>query len=274
MALLFAGGPQACAGHDPAKLIVAGTIPARAVERIEAQAAMAWPAVRSVVMGNWLVRLSDGYTKRANAASAIGAGARLGAVLPAIEAVYAAHGRPALFRLTSLADPDADALLAAAGYAACDPSVVMVARGTGDTGGDCRIAPRPDSTWLALSASIAGHGPMEAAAHAALLNRIVQPACFATVFAGETAVGVGIGVAGDAMVGLFALAVAPGHRRGGHGRAIVACLRRWADTIGARSVWLQVADDNGAAIALYAAMGFTAAYRYHYRVAPGAPMTG
>ena len=115
----------------------------------------------------------------------------------------------------------------------------------------------------------------QASAHAALLARIDRPTGFATVFDDHgAAVAQGLAVADRAMVGLFDLAVVPAQRGRGHGRALVAGLRRWGDTMGARTAWLQVSAANTRAIALYAAAGFAAAYRYHYRVAAGAPTAG
>src|SRR5256885_9226449 len=52
-------------------------------------------------------------------------GARLDALLPQIEAFYERQGLPAIFRLSPLASPEADAQLAQAGYLLADPSLVM-----------------------------------------------------------------------------------------------------------------------------------------------------
>ena len=254
--------------------MIAGPLAARTIERIESHSALAWPAVGSIVVGDWLVRLSDGYTKRANAASAIRAGAVLGDALRAIEAICAAHGQPAQFRLTPLADPSCDMLLAAAGYIACDASTVMIAAAGGSADLRVTIDRQPSTDWLALSSSIAGRDSAHAVAHAALLARIDRPAGYATVVDRGAAVGVGIGVVADGMIGLFDLAVASGHRGRGHGRALVAALRDWGRAQGGATAWLQVADANIGAISLYAAMGFTAAYPYRYRVAAGAPTAG
>jgi ribosomal protein S18 acetylase RimI-like enzyme len=44
-------------------------------------------------------------------------------------------------------------------------------------------------------------------------------------------------------------------------------MERWAATVGARGVYLQVEADNEAALALYAKRGLHVAHSYHYRSA-------
>jgi N-acetylglutamate synthase len=77
---------------------------------------------------------------------------------------------------------------------------------------------------------------------------------------------VGIAVDRDDLVGLFCLAVDPGRRRGGLGTALVRALLAGAS---AGTAYLQVEERNAAAISLYKRLGFTEAYRYCHRVAPG-----
>lgn len=66
-------------------------------------------------------------------------------------------------------------------------------------------------------------------------------------------------VAGEAEI--LTLAVHPEARRLGLGRALVQSAAATARGLGAEAFWLEVAIDNKAAIALYAATGFEAAGR-------------
>lgn len=58
--------------------------------------------------------------------------------------------------------------------------------------------------------------------------------------------------------GLFSMWVAPGARRFGVGRALIAAVLEWARAAGFARVYLDVGDHNDGAIALYARMGFRA----------------
>ena len=136
------------------------------VARLEQRSFNAWPAVRTAVMDGWLLRSSGGYTKRANSANAVQAGALLdGGLLQAIEAWYARQQLPAIFRLSPLADGQCDALLAARGYALVEPSRFLLRYGTP---ADCQlpavhVEPRCTPAWLtgyAQASGLAGSAPM------------------------------------------------------------------------------------------------------------------
>lgn len=71
------------------------------------------------------------------------------------------------------------------------------------------------------------------------------------------------GIAGSVMVGfdghrgwVYYLAVAPDARRAGHGRALMAAAEAWLAARNAPKIQLMVRDDNHAASAFYAALGF------------------
>ena len=68
---------------------------------------------------------------------------------------------------------------------------------------------------------------------------------------------------------LLTLAVSPERRRLGLGRRLVDAFRQAARDAGAHSAFLEVAADNTAALALYAATGWTAAGRRRNYYAPG-----
>ena len=67
---------------------------------------------------------------------------------------------------------------------------------------------------------------------------------------------------------ILSLGVLPGHRRAGAGRALLASIRLEAQRRGIEGIVLEVAVDNTAARALYAACGFTEVGRrrnYYHR---------
>lgn len=95
------------------------------------------------------------------------------------------------------------------------------------------------------------------------LKRVMDGPCTFTLEAGHDEDPCGFivvrAVAGEAEI--LTLAVHPDARRQGLGRALVQEAATTAQTLGAEAFWLEVAIDNAAAIALYAAAGFEVAGR-------------
>lgn len=93
---------------------------------------------------------------------------------------------------------------------------------------------------------------------------------FATVpgAAGEPPAAIGRCVVDGRWAGFAAVEVDPALRRQGLATEVMAALARRALDEGASAAWLQVEDDNEAARALYAGLGFAAHHAYHHYRAP------
>ena len=90
---------------------------------------------------------------------------------------------------------------------------------------------------------------------------------FASV-SGETGLlGVGRGVVDEGWLGVTAVTVTGSARRRGVGRHLMRGLAQWATGLGARQAYLQVAEENAPALAMYDRLGFVTHHRYHYRTA-------
>ena len=237
------------------------------IRALEERAFNAWPSRRTVLCNGWVLRLSDGYTKRANSVSALQPHGAFADVRETAEALYARHNLPAIFRLSPLAQPEADRALDVAGYALFDPSSVLVMN-LSETGAapDVEIAEAPSPAWLDGFAAANGIAAVQRPIHDRMVSSIAVPAGFATLRENGAPVGFGLAVCERGAVGLFDIVIAPAERNRGMGRALTNALLQWGRRSGARTAYLQVRDQNAAARRLYAALGFQEAYRYHYRV--------
>jgi GNAT superfamily N-acetyltransferase len=74
----------------------------------------------------------------------------------------------------------------------------------------------------------------------------------------------GVAAYADDWVGFRSVHVSPDHRRAGLALAVMAALVEWGAEQGARTAYLQVLGDNGAALELYAGLGFTTHHSYRY----------
>jgi ribosomal protein S18 acetylase RimI-like enzyme len=238
----------------------------------------AWPALRSEVVGNWVLRASDGYTKRANSANALcdsrassgnaGEAPKLDFrdVVTEAERFYAANRQPTVFRITPLAKPEADAVLAAAGYEFLDSCKTMIAPLDGaQTSAGIQIDLQPSPAWLDAAAATKGIDLNRRTAHDLIIQSVRRPAAFATATLAGAPAGFGLAVLERGAIGLFEIAVQPEYRSRGLGRELTRALMGWGQSQGATAAYLQVLDANRPAIKLYESLGFRAAYSYHYR---------
>lgn len=247
-------------------------VDAARVRALETAMMTAWPALETAFVAGWVVRASNGYSRRANSASALFPPAPLDdATIDALVATLAAMGVVPCFRISPLAGAHADRRLAARGYALSVPTLTLsgpLPDGAPETtpGVVVRRDPAPSPAWIAANA--AGYGGEKANADhlAAIVGRIRAPACFATLAAEGEDVAWGIGVVVDGRLALQDLVVRPDVRGRGHGRRLVDTLLAFGRARGASEAFLQVREDNAIARALYARRGFATAYAYHHRV--------
>jgi GNAT superfamily N-acetyltransferase len=100
-------------------------------------------------------------------------------------------------------------------------------------------------------------------------SRVVLTEEGATATAAIPGAARGVAACADDWVGFRSIEVAPGHRRRGLGRVVMASLLAWGAERGATTGYLQVLGDNQPALAMYASMGFRTHHAYAYVVPPG-----
>ena len=258
-------------------------VPASAAEilALEEIAALGWRAPASHWLGRWLLRAAGGWTGRANSVLPLGPpGLPLDEALAQVTAWYAAHGLPARIALPlPVREPLGRALLSR-GWVAYNPSQVLtgtvatVLAATAPSGSESGAAPgrasdlgldvildtAPSSEWLAAYHYRGAALPPTAVE---VLTGADRPV-FASVRDGGAVVAVARAVVDAGWAGLTAVEVAPTHRRRGLALVMMRALAGWARAAGAERIWLQVADDNAAAHALYRRLGFGLHHRHRY----------
>jgi ribosomal protein S18 acetylase RimI-like enzyme len=244
------------------------------IDELEVIAAKGWRAPEEEWLGGWLLRAAQGFTGRANSALAAGdPGIPLAKAVSAVRRWYAERELPAMiavpYPLGRPADGATDRFLGQRGWGIrADPAVVMTAPAVAVA--RPRLAervdlhPEPSQTWLDHYHYRGQRLPP--VARQLLLSAPSQ--AFASIRHDGAIVAIGRVAVADGWGGLTAVEVDPGHRRTGLATAITAALAAAAAAQGAASLYLQVAEGNQAARALYAGMGFTEHHGYHYRVAP------
>ncbi|WP_306223562.1 GNAT family N-acetyltransferase [Bosea beijingensis] len=230
----------------------------------------AWPALSTLIVGDWVLRFANGYSGRANSATPLSYGAELdGTMLDLIEELYRADGLIPAIRLTPLvADATRTAVLER-GYRIKDQSFGQIAPVAGfspSEEAELQIEARPSQEWIAGAAALQSGNKTHAGNLAAIIEKVRLPAGFATWLVEGEAVAFGMSVAERGMAEIGLICVQPGHRGHGYGRRIVRGLMGWAAAMGCHSAYLQVERSNAVAINLYGSLGFRELYQYETRI--------
>ena len=237
--------------------------------RVEEACLNAWPALREVLFGGWVLRLSGGLTRRANSANPLGferAGAE--ALVSGCEALYLHNRQPTIFRLPSLVGPGIDEHLAARGYSSEGLSLVLYAelgaiQGVRDPA--VRLSSRPTKEWFAAMAALQGHTGRQARLYREIVGALAIPAAFAALIDDDGTAALAFGAIHYGIIC---------YEFGRHRPAAAAprlCAtdhrhsRRLGQGTGATAACLEVEAANAPAVALYHRLGFREIYRYHYR---------
>jgi N-acetylglutamate synthase len=246
------------------------------IRHLEELSLNAWPAARQALFDGWVLRFSDGYTRRANSVNPLYPGHfDLEEKIDQCERMYRSTGLPTVFKLTDASEPrELDSILGSRGYA-LEASTSVQTLALSEFTIEGQLFSRPDllcfdsvnETWLD---ALAGFSPSAASRRGLLyrmLSSIAPPARFAMALHDGRPVSLGMAVADQGHVGLFDLVTDPHHRRRGHARRLLVSLLSWArHTHHTGRAYLQVVLDNLPAIALYAEAGFREHHRYAYRV--------
>ncbi|MFF3262827.1 GNAT family N-acetyltransferase [Streptomyces sp. NPDC002932] len=245
--------------------------PAASFGELARVCARAWQPVESEPLGDWLLRASAGFTRRANSVLPLGdPGVPLGTALARVRQWYADRGLVPYVQTATGAEGTQEELCAAlesAGWRREVTAEVRIAAlaPIGDLAAEVsrvRLSRAVDAAWLSRYQRFESPGPEVRAVLGS-----GPSVWFATVpgDGGDAApAAIGRCVVDGRWAGFMAVEVAPEHRRRGLATAVMTALARQAMDEGASAGWLQVETENEGARALYDGMGFATHHRYHH----------
>jgi ribosomal protein S18 acetylase RimI-like enzyme len=240
---------------------------------IEAAGANAWPALHQQYYDGWMMRFSNGYTKRANSIYINHPSTLpLGTKLEVCRGRYAAHNLPTIFRVTTISpEPELDDYLKNHYFRGASQTKVMscpINQSANNNAPKSVISSLPLAEWLSLFYSLSEYSPEYWQTHYAILSKIERQVVFLGLSSNGRVIACGMGVLDGDYFGLFSLLTAVKYRNQGFGAEILAALMNWASENGAAFAYLQVQADNSPALHLYQKYQFKPVYEYWYRIQP------
>ncbi len=230
-------------------------------------------------LDGWLVRYLPGKARRARCVNAVAIGRLpLDDKLALVAEVYREADLPMIFRLSRFTQPPSlDAELSARGYQRVDSTRVMVAAQLPTAAvrhlpAGCHWAALNGSAFAAAVGALRASPEAHCQSHALRLQHSPVPYQGYVIRrdADGTVLACGQFAREADLVGLYDVFTLESAR--GQGLASLLCERMLSIFAlqGAKTAYLQVDSDNGAALKVYRQLGFADAYGYHYREAPAA----
>jgi ribosomal protein S18 acetylase RimI-like enzyme len=240
------------------------------IAALEAASLSAWPPRETERLNGWQLRHGGARSRRLNSVqtSRFDGDVDVASAIDAVERWYAGRGLPPCFHLTDAARPsDLDRALEARGYGVVTPTSVLLAEadaipGTGPA--EVELAARAGPDVLDAICDPAWPAAIRREREA-LFARIRPVHRFAISRVDGRSAASGLCVVDGHLAGLFSMRTQPAFRRRGLATRVLLGLAGWARAAGARRVFLQVEEDNAAALRLYRRFGFARVYGYHYR---------
>ena len=241
------------------------------IRSIEELSLNAWPAMQTLHYDGWVLRYTNGYTKRANSVYPLYLSEiDLDEKIKFCETFYRERDLPTVFKVTEASTPaDLDARLAERGYRKDSPTSVQILdlrtfkpAGTGTV----ELTSEDSETWQAAFARMNKVDENRRLMHEHILRAILLEKCYTSILVDGDIIGCGLGVLQAGYLGIFDIVIDLDSRGQGHGSRMMEALLAWGVQQGAHTAYLQVMCNNEPALRLYEKLGFLEKYRYWYRI--------
>jgi ribosomal protein S18 acetylase RimI-like enzyme len=249
------------------------------VMEIENAARLAWPALEEEELPFGLLRYSRGTDRRSNSLSLYPhAEFETAKLIDVAEKFFAERDAAPIVRIVQPDEvaldsiSEVDSALELRGYEKQAPTLSMLL----DLEGALEVKANLENgsiegvgvgSWLQAWYMLTSRDFEKIDVHKALLeNSKLSHLCLLKKGIKGTLMCSGMAVYANQSIGLFGISTASAHRKRGHALEIINSLLCWGFAKGARFAYLQVEEENQAAVNLYQKLGFKKSYSYWYRV--------
>lgn len=240
------------------------------MRRIEELSMNAWPSMQTHLYDGWILRFSEGYTKRANSinplySSTIAPKEKIAAC----ESLYRDKKLPAVFKLIGRGQQiGLEKELIGMGYGKLDETAVMTANlnlSKGEASSSLTYETAFTDAWEDGFIACNAINPAYETVLRKMLRSILVKKIIVSKSVDGAIIACGFGVMEQGYVGIFDIVVDKAYRGKGIGKEVVQSILGRAEEEGAETAYLQVLKGNLVAENLYSALGFVESYRYWYR---------
>ncbi len=227
-----------------------------------------WPSLETFNYDNWLIRFSEGLTKRANSISVYENNKiKIKNKIKYCETFYESKNLPTVFKLLNF-NNDVDAVLEHLGYVKKDESLVMeidLEKNTFDSSKDVLIEYEFKEDWIENFINKVSRSKEFDEVYKKIFKIINGDKICASIEKENDIIAFGYAYVEGEMAGIFDIYVDKYNRKSGYGRKIVEALL-YECKKKSQKAYLQVVKDNYVAINLYKDLGFNNLYSYWYRI--------
>lgn len=238
---------------------------------IEELSMNAWPSMQTHLYDGWILRFSDGYTKRANSINPLYPSTiDLEEKIAVCESLYWDKKLPAPFKFIGGMEGqmELENKLCGKGYEKLDETSVMTLPlqfHKGKASSSLKYEAAFTDAWEDGFIRCNAINPAYESVMRKMLGNILGKKIIVSKIMDGTIVACGFGVMERGYVGIFDIVVDKAYRGMGIGKDVVQSILGTAKEEGAETAYLQVIKGNMIAESLYEALGFKESYRYWYR---------
>jgi len=235
-----------------------------------------WPAKDLILVNGWILRISEGITRRANSVLPLRyKGTNLDEDIDEVERIYKENKLPIIFQISDYYTPEKlHEHLLERNYKSEAESLFMTLPFEGmkeivvnsDVSYECHEE-QSDEFMEALG-KLTKMSEERYEGVKAIINRILvsSRAFFLIRKRNNIIIGFALGVAEMGKVGIYDLFVGKEYRRTGLAQNLLLEMKKWGERKGTTEFHLCVQGDNTGAITMYKKVGFKEIFRYRYLV--------
>lgn len=236
----------------------------------------ALPALKTMYVGGWILRFSEGLTKRANSVHPIyeSADTQLDDKIATSEALYLQENECVIFKIYDESKfAKLDAHLIKRGYRKDAHVSVQVALLTAlvvEAVQDVKLVMYEsfEAEWLTAFSQFSDINKADQVTLQKMLELVIPRKGYFLLINEDNleVLACGLGVLEGEYLGLFDIVTNPAYRKKGFGEQLVREMLNWGRLSGSKYSYLQVLTDNKPARALYEKLGFSESYTYWFRI--------